>query len=255
MAFEIEAAQGVGTDDLEESSSLPIIRILQDQSPEINKRKESYIEGAEAGNLLWNFNHETLTSPLKIVPVGSRAVYVEWIPKDAGGGIVGTHPLTIIQDSRYQKNVKRENDEWLGDNELKYTRYWCVLALINDVWEKAIVPMTSTQLRIAREWSKAIAKFKYEKLPNIAPPLFARTWMLSAEVEKNKAGQEYFNFRVRDPVVLDFKKDEDLLNTALAASKVALEQLPNPDANKSIAIEENSSSSSNSTVDGEGNPF
>lgn len=253
MAFDIAKTEGVGTDDLEKSSSLPIIRMLQDQSPEINKRKDNFIEGAEAGDLFFNFTGEVLDSPLKIIPVGSRAVYVEWTPKDQGGGIVATHPLSIITDPRYKKNVIKDNDEWLDDNELKYTRYWCVLAFINEVWEKAIIPMTSTQLRIARDWSKQIAKFKYEKMPEFSPPLFARTWLLSTEVEKNKSGQEYFNFRVKDPIVLDFKKDEDILNLANDAAKVAMEQLPNPKANIK-AIEENSSTGEKG-VDGEGQPF
>jgi hypothetical protein len=230
MSFDITLAQGVGSDNLEDSSALPIIRILQDQSPEINKRKDKYIEGAEAGDLYWNSEQRTLERPLKFIPVKSVALYTEWVPKDEGGGLVAIHNLDIVNDSRYKKDVKRRNDEWLGDHELKYTRYWMILAHIDGEWQKAMLAMTSTQLKVARELSRVIKSFKYESMPEITPPIFARSFELSTVVEKNAADQEYFNFTVKPLDVLDFDEDKELLEQSFNCFKEASEALPSPGA-------------------------
>jgi len=228
MSFDITQAQGAGSENLEESSALPIIRILQDQSPEINKRKDKYIEGAEAGDLYWNSEQRTLERPLKFIPVKSVALYTEWIPKDEGGGLVAIHNLDIVNDEKYKKDVKRRNDEWLGDHELKYTRYWMTLANIDGEWQKAMLAMTSTQLKVARELSKVIKGFKYESMPEITPPIFARSFELSTVVEKNAADQEYFNFTVKPLDVLDFDEDSELLDQSFNCFKEASEALPSP---------------------------
>lgn len=229
MAFDPTQAEGLGTDSLEESSSMPIIRIIQDQSPEQNKRKEEYIEGAEAGMLMFNPTKELLPAPLEFIPLAVRSLYVEWVPKEKGGGVVATHPLSIVSHPSYRKGVKTRYDEWLGENELKYTSYWLVLFLKNGEWEKGMLAMSSTQLRVARELSTKIDSFRWNKV-DVKPPIFARTWKLSSKTEKNGADQEYFNFAITEPRILDFKKDEALLNMAQAAHMEAVKSLP--EANK-----------------------
>ena len=166
----------------EDSSALPIIRILQDQSPEINKRKDKYIEGAEGWRLVLEQRATHTRASSQVYSVKSVALYTEWVPKDEGGGLVAIHNLDIIHDSRYKKDVKRRNDEWLGDHELKYTRYWMILAYIDGEWQKAMLAMTSTQLKVARELSRVIKSFKYESMPEITPPIFARSFELSTVI-------------------------------------------------------------------------
>jgi hypothetical protein len=229
MAFDPETAAGIGMDDLEESVSMPIIRILQALSPEISKHQEAYIDGAEEGRMMLGSTKELLPEELSVVPVGGKSVYVEWIPKSKGGGLVATHPLTIVNHDDYKKGVKKKHDEWLGENELKYTRYWFILVEIEGEWQRCILAMNGSQLRIAREWSKEIGKFRYEGKKDLVPPIFAQRYTLSTDIEKNQADQAYFNFRVGKAEVLDFKKDEALLNEAHAASKDAALALPSPE--------------------------
>lgn len=237
MSFDIAKVSGEGMDNLEESNALPIIRILQDLSPEVKKRHEKYIEGAEAGVLYWNLNQSLLPQPLEFVPVRSVALYTEWVPKDEGGGLVAIHNLDIVNHVDYKKDVKKKNDEWLGDHELKYTRYWMILAKIDDEWQKAMLAMTSTQLRVARQMSKEIKNFSYDgDLKEVQPPMFARTFNLETVLEKNAADQEYYNFKVTANKVLDFDADEALLTQAHEASKEAAAELPAPAAVETPAL-------------------
>lgn len=232
MSFAIEEVSGEGTEVLEEGTSLPLIRILQDQSPQLNKRKEQFLEGAEAGNLYSNVDQEVITSPLTIIPVGMNSLYVEWIPKDTGnGGWVANHPLSIVNDPRYEKGRGgKKYAEFLGDNELKYTSTWLCMALIDEEWKKVILALTSTQLRVARKWSNQIHKFRYTgDYKAVKPPIYAQTWELSTICEKNGADQEYFNYKLSNPKALDFETDEGLLNMARESAQDAKVGLPAPD--------------------------
>lgn len=231
MSFDLTQTTPAQEEELEESSSLPLIRVLQDNSPQVNSRKEEYIEGAKAGMFLFNATKEVMEGPLEIVPVGQKACYVEWKPKTAGGGIVAHHDLTIINDPLYEKGRDKSKPylEYLGENDLVRTSYWCILVNIGGEWQNAILAMTSSQLRVARKWSQQIRTFKYDgKLKDIAPPMFARKWELTTRLEKNASGDEYFNFVIANPSVLDTTKDEALLTQAFEGSKTAKAELPSP---------------------------
>ncbi len=224
MAFDITTVAGQGTENLDTGSKMPLIRLLQDLSPQIKKSKDEYIEGAETGDLVYAPTDTILEQPAEFIPCYTQSVYTEWVPRDQGGGIVGTHPLSIVGHRDYKKGVKRQYDEWLGDNELKYTTYYFILIKVDGKWEKAVIPFTSSQLTVARRLTQSISKFRYEGM-DINPPIYAQAWKLSSVVETSKSGNDYFNFKVDDPRVLDFESDEEVLNLASETHKAGSETL------------------------------
>lgn len=217
MAFDPNQYAGAGTENLDESSSMPLLNILQALSPELKKSNDKFIEGASAGDIIHKGLGEILEQPLKVIPVSVKTMYVEWIPKDMGGGLVGMHGTEIVNSPLYEQGRKgkptgtKTYDEWLGENELRYTAYWLIKVLVGKEWVDAMVAMSSTQLKIHRKLQQDIKKFRYDKL-DIVPPVFARSWTLSAVEETNKRNEDYFNFQFSEPVVLDFKKDEEVLS-------------------------------------------
>lgn len=219
MAYDISKVSGMGTENLDAGSALPFVRILQDLSPQLKSNKDEYVEGSKAGDLFFNKTKTVLANPLSIIPVYTKAVYTEWIPRNKGGGYVASHPLTI--DPSYQKGRERQYDEWLGENELRYTSYWFILAEIDGNWEEAIIPFTSSQLKVSRKLTADINRFRYEQDKSIIPPLFAQKWQLSTVMETSKNNDDYWNFEISGNVVLDFESDEDLLTLAEQASGVA----------------------------------
>tara|TARA_R100000278_G_scaffold17602_1_gene17637 strand:+ start:3327 stop:4058 length:732 start_codon:yes stop_codon:yes gene_type:complete len=214
MAFDITTVAGQGTENLDSgSSALPFIRILQDLSPQLKPQKDEYIEGSKSGDLFFAKTQSVIEQPVEVIPCYTKSIYTEWIPRSKGGGFVGNHPLTIVSSPNYEKGRERQYDEWLGENELKFTTYWFVLMKQGDSWEQAVIPFTSSQLRISRKLTTDINRFRYEDA-SIAPPLFAQRWKLKSVLETSKNGDDYFNFDFSEPSVLDFEADEDLLNLA-----------------------------------------
>tara|TARA_R100001198_G_scaffold26783_2_gene14013 strand:- start:9952 stop:10683 length:732 start_codon:yes stop_codon:yes gene_type:complete len=221
MAYDITKVSGMGTENLDSGSALPFVRILQDLSPQLKSNKDEYVEGSKAGDLFFNKTKCVLANPLNIIPVYTKAVYTEWIPRNKGGGYVASHPLTVVSDPSYEKGRERQYDEWLGENELRYTSYWFILAEIDGSWEEAIIPFTSSQLKVSRKLTGDINRFRYEQDKSIIPPLFAQKWQLKTVMETSKNNDDYWNFEISDNVVLDFEADEDLLTLAEETSGVA----------------------------------
>jgi len=217
MAFDITTVAGKGTENLDSGSAMPFIRILQDMSPQLKKQKDEYIEGAESGDLFFNKNKTVVQQPAQIIPCFTQSVYTEWVPRSSGGGFVATHPLSVTTNSKYEKGRDRQYDEWLGENELRFTTYFFVLLNINDEWEQAVIPFTVSQLKIARKFTNDINRFRYEddNLKGVVPPLFAQRWELGTTLETNKNGDDYYNFGISNSTPLDLEEDENLL--ALAA--------------------------------------
>jgi hypothetical protein len=221
MAYDITKVSGMGTENLDSGSALPFVRILQDLSPQLKSNKDEYVEGSKAGDLFFNKTKCVLANPLNIIPVYTKAVYTEWIPRNKGGGYVASHPLTVVSDPSYEKGRERQYDEWLGENELRYTSYWFILAEIDGNWEEAIIPFTSSQLKVSRKLTGDINRFRYEQDKSIIPPLFAQKWQLKTVMETSKNNDDYWNFEISDNVVLDFEADEDLLTLAEQTSGIA----------------------------------
>jgi len=221
MAYDITKVSGMGTENLDSGSALPFVRILQDLSPQLKSNKDEYVEGSKAGDLFFNKTKCVLANPLNIIPVYTKAVYTEWIPRNKGGCYVASHPLTVVSDPSYEKGRERQYDEWLGENELRYTSYWFILAEIDGSWEEAIIPFTSSQLKVSRKLTGDINRFRYEQDKSIIPPLFAQKWQLKTVMETSKNNDDYWNFEISDNVVLDFEADEDLLTLAEQTSGVA----------------------------------
>lgn len=80
---------------------IPMARILQNNSPEVVERGASYVAGAKAGMIYIKNAPKQLydgTEGLLFQPCYWQHVFVEWIPRNAGGGggqgFVGTHPIT-----------------------------------------------------------------------------------------------------------------------------------------------------------------
>tara|TARA_A100001015_G_scaffold318341_1_gene437960 strand:+ start:9307 stop:10047 length:741 start_codon:yes stop_codon:yes gene_type:complete len=215
MAFDITKVSGQGTENLDSGSAMPFIRILQDLSPQLKKQKDEYVEGAEAGDLFFAKSKSTVQQPARIIPTYTASVYTEWVPRSQGGGYVATHPLSIVSHKDYEKGRDRQYDEWLGQNELRFTTYWFVMIEIDGTYEQAIIPFTSSQLRVSRKLTSDINRFKYDgEHSTIVPPLYAQSWEISTVLETSKNGDDYYNFSFSNPTVLDFEADEALLTQA-----------------------------------------
>jgi len=184
-----DAGKGVST--AQEDNLVPLIYILQPLSPQVNKRNPDYIEGAEPGDI-WLRN-----SPNPIVP-GDEGVlfqpcyfskdWVEWVPRESGGGFVGRteHCPTDVTRVADPKNPNKVRFVRPNGNDVIETRYHAGFVLTGDRALPYIIPMSSSGHTISRNW---MFLMNTKMAPgNIKPPCFASAYRLKTKERSNAAG-------------------------------------------------------------------
>lgn len=200
---------GAGLSDVgQDEAGIPFLKILQANSPQVIG-PEGKIDGAEAGKIL-NTGTEELMDSVTLVPAIRQHVYVEWRPKNAGGGIVGTHqPGTPIVEAAIAANAasieagensrKKPGKMRFGEfyteagNELSETFY--VYAVVLDANETpsgvVVVPFNSTQIKHYKK--KFINRARYCLVDDgngrkRNPPMFAHRLTVGTAQETNDDG-------------------------------------------------------------------
>src|SRR5215475_6563307 len=82
-----EADAGAGVSFKQEDQLLPLIYILQSNSPAVEKRSEAYIEGAEPGHF-WMRNSiipiRDGVLGIEVIPCEMMRTWIEWLPNRQG---------------------------------------------------------------------------------------------------------------------------------------------------------------------------
>lgn len=182
----------------QESYAVPFVSIIQSLSPQRDKKDGAYIEGAEEGmvfnsatNELWNA--EDGEEPVKVIPVHFKRAFVEWAPRDSGGGFVAEHNVADGNDllKTCQRNVNGQ-DELPNGNYLVDTRTHYVLIVHQDgSTETAVIAMSSTQMKKSRRWMTQMQNLKMKRADGsmFTPPMFSHYYDLSTVQESNDKGR------------------------------------------------------------------
>jgi hypothetical protein len=182
--------------------AIPFIGILQSLSPQVKKGHPSQIPGAEEGMLYNNVTLEVYKPPVKIIPCAFKKAWVEWKPRETGGGFVQQHA-----DDSLVKTCKRDekNNEVLPNgNHLAPTAYHFVLVVRNDgKFDRAIISMTKTQLKKSRRWlSQMISiQLKNSKGELFRPPMYSHTYDVNTVLE-TRDQFSWQGFLIENPQVI-----------------------------------------------------
>lgn len=190
---------GSGMENVKSSDlSIPFLMLLQDLSPEVKKTHRDYatrgIEGAQPGHIINSLTREILNPDIKndrvtFIPCFYQKLFVEWTPREKGGGIVQSHADESIL--KQTKKNDRGQDILPNGNVIVTTAYF--FGLVKDRsgdWQKVVLSMTSTQLKKARKWLSIATSLKFTnpKGEKYTPPLFAHMYHLSSVPESNDQG-------------------------------------------------------------------
>lgn len=233
LAKMMEQDAGKGTSQAAEDNMVPLVYILQDQSPQVLKRNPAYIEGAETG-CIWLRN-----APDPIV-VGSEGMdfqpcffekdVVEWRDRDSGGGFIARHPFQAGEDidklaTRLgaEKKVDPKNPQRFiyivkgTDHELIETRYHVGHVIRGDQLLPFVIPLSSSGHSFSREWMfKMNAKRTGSGKPAAS---FAFVYRLTTRLRKNASG-EWFVFTADDGRdVMAYTGDEEKATSLLLAGR------------------------------------
>ena len=181
-----------GADEMQ----IPFIRALQALSPQLNKKKPEYIDGAEQGDLFNTVTGQVWKGEegVIIIPCYQVTKYLEFTPRDMGGGFRGeispTNPVL-------QQTTRQGSKELLpnGNELVKSDQHYCLVLDGEGSFQPAVIDMKSTQLKVSRRWKTQIAmqKIKHPKTGQmITPPLFATEWKITTVEESNDQGS-WFN--------------------------------------------------------------
>lgn len=188
--IDFDADSGLGLENItSEDVAIPYINIIQKVSPALEE-----IEGSKPGDLFNSVSHETYKE-LRVIPCAYKRAFVEWKPRNQGGGFVGEHSSS----SSFASNPRNEKGEIVLDNGnvLVETAYFYVITC--DTFEKAVINMSSTNLKVARRWNSQILNLK---INGKTPAMFSHSYLVSTVLQKNDKGT-WYTFDIKDCVQLD----------------------------------------------------
>ena len=173
-----------------EDYAIPFIRLLQPMSPQLNKNSGNYIEGAAAGDLINTVSGEVYDGDkgISVVPCAYSKKYIEWIPREKGGGLVdANHDMSILKSCKSDEQTRRYYLQ--NGNEIVETAQFFVLVTEPDP-QQALITMTSTQLGVARKWLTMLrmARVKNSAGASVQAPMFAFTYRLGTSSMSNDKG-------------------------------------------------------------------
>lgn len=189
LDFTQHAGQGledVGMGDL----ATPFLSILEALSPQVNKKKDAYIEGAEVGRIL-NVATQELYDEMDLIVAYKEKYIVEWVPRDAGGGFVALHPY----NPELLKGCKRDDRNNMVNvegNHMVETQYYFCLQLNEDHTdgEFVLLSMSKSRLKSARILNGLIKKKIPDHPQKAEYPSFAHIIKVTTEnIERN--GTDY----------------------------------------------------------------
>lgn len=189
----VKADAGAGTSTLQEDNLVPLVYILQGLSPQVNKRNEAYIDGAEPGHIWLRNSQDPIVAGEEgflFQPCYFGKEWVEWVPRDDGGGLVGRYddrPETAEQvpDPRDEKKMiwKMPNG-----NELRETRYHSGYVHLGEQRLPYVVPFSSTGHSVSREW---MFQMNSRIEDGVKVPTYACLYRLTTRHRKNNKGEWY----------------------------------------------------------------
>ncbi len=225
--------ENVGINDM----AVPFLIILQSGSPQV-KRGEQQIEDAEEGDIFNTITNELYGSDIGIfvIPCAYQKAWVEWRPRESGGGFVKQH---ISEDIlRNTKKNEQGRDVLPDGNVIVATAYHFVLLIDRTTkdYSQAVISMTSTQLKKSRKWNSLMATLKMTG-PNgkFVPPMFSHIYKLTTIPEQNEFGAwSGWHVELTEPVVdVDFYNAAKEFALAVKAGRIAVTAPPTTDTSES----------------------
>lgn len=221
-----------------EDLGIPFIQIIQKGSPEFDETHKDHakkkIDGIRPGDIIHSITREVLTKGRQkcfFIPCSAQKLYPEFVDRKTGGGFVKQHNRGVL--NRVKRNDKNRDilqDEPGKGNEIVTTHYFFgfVWSEYMQEYSKAVVSMTSTQLKNGRRWLNLMSSQRVNSRPL---PMFAYRYALNTTIETNTEGS-WFGW--------DIQLDEPMRPTDGIIEKckqVALEQ-----RNEGFILEESSDS-------------
>lgn len=215
--YEEDANSGFEQAD-KDAYAIPFLNILQSGSPQCKKSDGAYIKGAEEGMLFNNVAELVYDGDdgVAIIPVYYQRVFIEWKPRDSGGGFVAEHSAADGQDLLGQcfKNDKNQDTLPNGNLLVDTRNHYALMVLPDGSATPVVISLTSTQLKKSRKWMSVMQGIKLTRGDGSAytPPMFSHSYTASTVPESNDQGS-WFGWKFAKKELIE---DANLYNQAKA---------------------------------------
>lgn len=185
---------GAGMEDVKKDEFLiPFLRILQSNSPQVDEASGAYLPGAKASMILNTGTNELYDGKtgVEFVPVHRDHGFVEWTPRDAGGGFVGLRSEedpAVLALRKEQGNFGKLKTTTGTEIVEVYSLFG--LTVVDGAPSRVVVAFASTQIKTYRGWIGRVTGMQYKVNDKfILPPLWAHRWRLTTVPQQNKKGK------------------------------------------------------------------
>ncbi len=205
------AGEGAAYDSSE--MQIPFVRILQAMSPQLKKREAEYIEGSEQGDMFNTVTKQYWTGEegVTVVPCFQTTKYLEFTPREQGGGFRGEIAAT---DPVLTKTERQGAKELLpnGNELVKSDQHYCLIVDEDGAFQPVVVDMKSSQLKVSRRWKTQIAMLKVKNKNGelVVPSVYSNMWKFKSVEESNDQGT-FFNWTFER---VGFVQDKSLFEEA-----------------------------------------
>jgi hypothetical protein len=193
-----EQDAGLGVSFKPEDQLLPLIYVLQTGSPVVDKRGDSYIEGAEPGNFWLRNSLEPIRDGeegIITIPCEMTRTWIEWLPNRQGFVARHEQPPTDMVTRTQRGDDGRERQMLVrseSGNIIQDTREFYLLV----EGQPFVLPCTSTKHTFARQWQTMFKQFRHPKTNDVMPA-FSRRWKLTTVPASNAIGK-WFGLKFED---------------------------------------------------------
>jgi hypothetical protein len=218
-----DAGQGFENQDMSDRK-LPIIELLQSNSPEVADSKGKVWAGLFRNTVTGEIYEEVV-----FTPAITDHCWTEWIGRDDGGGFRGRHPKSakIVADAVARnegraigklKVPQPKDDKGKPQPDHELVESFEIYGILEDpktgeVMGFAMIPFTSTKIKVYKAWNSAIGNFaptiNGKKLAPGQIPIFAHRVKMTSESETK--GQNTYQIPVLSPA----NGGDDLKNSLL----------------------------------------
>jgi hypothetical protein len=138
--------------------SVPFLSVLQALSPAVQRGGPGYIANAQPGMILNTVTRKTMDK-VHVTVVRRSHSLCYWTPRDKGGGFLReeeAHADNMMTFSKIVPDDKGRRINGKGEEVTEHRNFWCVLFAEESKTEPALISMSKSQLKVARDWNTNI---------------------------------------------------------------------------------------------------
>ena len=190
-----DAGRGISTKASD--NLVPLLQVLQPLSPQVLAKNQQQIKGAKPGDFIAKVLADPVISGedgIYFQPVGMYEEWVEWVPRQRGGGFIGRHdynegkPPAGAKLKPNKEGSRKPAAYSMGENDLVDTRYVPGYMWADGTPIPFVIPFTSTGHAVARGWMTRQTQLQ---LDGGILPAWAAVYQLTTKSAKNNLGEWY----------------------------------------------------------------